>query len=212
MGHGTELWLTDSEGEEEERDSQEKSIRKTHGHCFSSEDILDLNTGPKYSEGYLQQSLRNPDGEYSDVHAFALAHPHLYDSSITNHMNSKHFGEKRPVTTPEGSKRPTSTIVNNMPSQVSDETKTGSTNSDLYPKWLRATKLGETRPSTALLELQNTWSQTEAQRKFHEQFPESAPDIRRKPDLRVTTNERRHVVPETGIHVYYFHRWRGHSL
>ncbi|XP_029200283.2 uncharacterized protein C7orf31-like isoform X1 [Acropora millepora] len=206
VGHGTELWLTDSEGEEEERDSQEKSIRKTHGHCFSSEEILDLNTGPKYSEGYLQQSLRNPDGEYSDVHAFALAHPHLYDSSITNHMNSKHFGEKRPFTTPEGSKRPTSTIVNNMPSQVSDETKTGSTNSDLYPKWLRATKLGETRPSTALLELQNTWSKTEAQRKFHEQFPESAPDIRRKPDLRVTTNERRHIVPETGIHVYYFHR------
>ena len=204
VGHGTELWITDSEGEEEE--TKDKSIKKTHGNCFVSEEILDLTTGPKYSDGYLQKSLINPSGEYSDVHAFALAHPHLYYSSITNHMNAKHFSEARPVTAPEVSKRPTSPIVNNMPSQISDQSKTGSTNSDLYPKWFRPSNLGETRPSTALLELQNSWSKTEAHRRFHAQFPESAPDIRQKPDLRITTNERRHIVPETGIHVYYFHR------
>lgn len=206
VGHGTELWMTDSE-DEGEGDSREKSIKKTHGNCFVSGELLDLTTGPKYSDGYLQHNLIHPSGEYSDVHAFALAHPHLYYSSITNHMNSKHFSElSRPVTAPEVTKRPSSPIVNNMPSQVSDQAKTGSTNSDLYPKWFRSAKLGETRPSTALLNLQNSWSKTEARRRFHEQFPEGAPDIRRKPDLRITTNERRHVIPETGIHVYYFHR------
>lgn len=207
VGYGTELWLTDSEDEGEEK-AQEKSIKKTHGNCFVSGEILDLTTGPKYSDGYLQHNLINPSGEYSDVHAFALAHPHLYHSSITHHAHSKHFSElARPATAPEIPKRPPSPIVNNMPSQVSDQAKTGSTNSDLYPKWFRSAKLGEpARPSTALLDLQNSWSKTEARRRFHEQFPEGAPDIRRKPDLRITTNERRHVVPETGIHVYYFHR------
>ncbi|XP_068740462.1 sperm-associated microtubule inner protein 4-like [Montipora capricornis] len=208
VGHGTELWLTDSEGEEDEEGTQQRSIRRTHGQCFSSDELVDLMTGPKYSEGYLQKGLMNPSGEYSDVHAFALAHPHLYYSSITNHVNSKHLSQTRPETALEVSKQltVTSPIVNNMPSQVSDQARTGSTDSDSYPKWFRASKLGETRPSTALLELQNSWSKTEANRRFHEQFPESAPDIRRKPDLRITTNERRHIVPETGVHVYYFHR------
>lgn len=206
VGHGTELWLTDSEDEDAEDAKTNMSITKTHGNCFVSGEVLDLTTGPKYSDGYLQHNLRDPNGEYSDVHAFALAHPHLYYSSIANHVNAKHFSEARPVTAPEVSKRPTSPIVNNMPSQISDQAKTGSTNSDLYPKWFRSAKLGETRPSTALLDMQNSWSKTEAHRRFHEQFPESAPDIRRKPDLRITTNERRHIVPETGIHVYYFHR------
>lgn len=204
MGYGTELWLTDSEDEEDE--AKNKSIKKTHGNCFVSGEILDLTTGPKYSDGYLQNNLIDPSGEYSDVHAFALAHPHLYHSSITNHVNSKRFSEARPVTAPEVSKRPTSPIVNNLPSQTSDQAKTGSTKGELYPKWFRSAKLGEIRPSTALLDLENSWSKTEARRSFHEQFPESAPDIRRKPDLRITTNERRHIIPETGIHVYYFHR------
>ena len=208
MGHGTELWLTDSEGEEDEEGTQQRSIRRTHGQCFSSDELVDLMTGPKYSEGYLQKGLMNPSGEYSDVHAFALAHPHLYYSSITNHVSSKHVSQTRPETALEVSKQltVTSPMVNNMPSQVSDQARTGSTDSDLYPKWFRASKLGETRPSTALLELQNSWSKTEANRRFHEQFPESAPDIRRKPDLRITTNERRHILPETGVHVYFFHR------
>jgi len=207
VGHGTELWLTDSESEEEDdKEKSEKSVKKTHGNCFASGELLDLTTSPKYSDGYLQHNLINPTGEYSDVHAFALAHPHLYYSSISNYVNSKHFSEARPLTAPEVTKRPISPIVNNMPSQISDQAKTGSTSSDLHPKWFRSTKLGESRPSTALLDLQSSWSKTEAHRRFHEQFPESAPDIRRKPDLRVTTNERRHVVPETGVHVYYFHR------
>ena len=206
VGHGTELWITDSEGEDEETAEKSDQVDKTHGSCFASREILDLTTGPRYSDGYLQHNLVNPNGEYSDVHAFALAHPHLYYSSITNHMNSKHFSEARPFTAPEVSKRPTSPIVNNMPSQTSDQAKTGSTNSDLYPKWFRSAKLGETRPSTALLDLQTSWSKTEARRRFHEQFPENAPGIRRKPDLRITTNERRHTIPETGVHVHYFHR------
>lgn len=204
VGHDTELWLTDSEGEGE--DPKEKSIKKTHGGYLASEELLDLTTGPKFSDGYLQNSLINPSGEYSDEHAFARAHPHLYYSSIVNYVNSKHFSEARPITAPEVSKRSTSPIVNNMPSQISYQAKTGSTNSDLHPKWFRPSKFGDARPSTALLELQNSWSKTEAHRRFHDQFSESAPDIRRKPDLRITTNERRHVVPETGIHVYYFHR------
>lgn len=207
VGRGTELWMTDSEDEGEE-EPREKSIKKTHGNCFVKGEILDLTTGPKFSDGYLQNSLINPSGEYSDVHAFARAHPHLYYSSITNNENSKYFSElARPVTAPESVKRSAPPILNNMPSQIPEQTKTGSTSSDLYPKWFRSAKLGENhRPSTALLDLQDCWSKTEARRRFHEQFPENAPDIRRKPDMRITTNERRHVVPESGIHVYYFHR------
>ena len=226
--------MTDSEDEEE--NDKEMSIKKTHGNCFTRGELLDLTSGPKFSQGYPQHNLTKPDGEYTDVHAFALAHPHLYYSSITSHVNSKDFAAARPATAPVPPKRPPppnlvpgafpseigegpnfkgkspgnefapSPIVNNMPSQISEQPKTGSTQNHLYPKWFRSIKLGETRPSTALLNLQNGWSKTEAHRRFHEQFPENAPDIRRKPDLRITTNERRHVIPETGTHVYYFHR------
>ena len=117
----------------------------------------------------------------------------------------KRFPLTRPKTAPE---RPRSPIVNNMPSQLHEQAMTGSTNNDLYPKWFRASSSygrSGSRPSTFYMNLQNSWSRTEAQRRFHEQFPESAPDIRQKPDLRITTNERRHMIPETGLHGYYLH-------
>lgn len=117
----------------------------------------------------------------------------------------RRFTLTRPQTAPE---RPRSPIVNNMPSQLHEQAMTGSTNNDLYPKWFRASNSYSrpgSRPSTFYMNLQNRWNRTEAQRRFHEQFPENAPDIRQKPDLRITTNERRHMIPETGLHGYYLH-------
>ena len=56
-----------------------------------------------------------------------------------------------------------------------------------------------------LRRLQENYSKSATHRKFHGNFPERAPDIRRTPDMRITTNERRHVIPEIGCHGYYFH-------
>lgn len=56
-----------------------------------------------------------------------------------------------------------------------------------------------------LRQLQSNYSKSDAQRKFHCEFPENSPDIRRTPDIRITINERRHVIPEIGCHSYYFH-------
>lgn len=53
--------------------------------------------------------------------------------------------------------------------------------------------------------LQDTYSKSATHKKFHSEFPENAPDIRRTPDMRITINERRHVIPEIGCHSYYFH-------
>lgn len=110
----------------------------------------------------------------------------------------------RPQTAPADN-RPTSPVVANMPSQTFDATSTGTTNPTLYPKWFRSKLQYEKRPSTALLELQQGFNKSEIHRRFHLQYPERAPDIRQKPDMRITTNERRHVIPEIGCHGYYFH-------
>ena len=56
-----------------------------------------------------------------------------------------------------------------------------------------------------LRHLQGNYSKSATHRKFHSEFPENSPDIRRAPDMRITTNERRHVIPEIGCHSYYFH-------
>ncbi|XP_028403681.1 uncharacterized protein LOC114526310 isoform X2 [Dendronephthya gigantea] len=56
-----------------------------------------------------------------------------------------------------------------------------------------------------LRHLQLNYSKSGTQRKFHCEFPENSPDIRRTPDMRITINERRHVIPEIGCHSYYFH-------
>ena len=56
-----------------------------------------------------------------------------------------------------------------------------------------------------LRSLQDSYSKSATHRKFHSDFPENAPDIRRTPDMRITINERRHVIPEIGRHSYYFH-------
>ena len=53
--------------------------------------------------------------------------------------------------------------------------------------------------------LQDTYSKSATHKKFNSEFPENAPDIRRTPDMRITINERRHVIPEIGCHSYYFH-------
>lgn len=64
---------------------------------------------------------------------------------------------------------------------------------------------GGMRLSDQLFQLQKSFNRSAVHRKFHLEFPENAPDIRRKPDTRITTNERRHIIPEVGCHSYYFH-------
>ena len=45
---------------------------------------------------------------------------------------------------------------------------------------------------------QQSWSPSDAQRKFNALHGDHVPDLRREPDLRITTNERRHHTPEAG--------------
>ena len=70
------------------------------------------------------------------------------------------------------------------------------------------------RPGDVLNDMQQTWSPTEAHRKFHQTYSENPPDLRRRPDLRVTSQdllpgqskERRHVIPEMdNCGSYVFH-------
>ena len=56
-----------------------------------------------------------------------------------------------------------------------------------------------------LRRLRENYSKSATHRRFRSDFPENAPDIRRTPDMRITINERRHVIPEIGCHSYYFH-------
>lgn len=56
-----------------------------------------------------------------------------------------------------------------------------------------------------LLQIQNNFTKTDSHRKFHHNFPEEAPDIRKTPDTRITINERRHFIPEVGCNSFYFH-------
>lgn len=86
----------------------------------------------------------------------------------------------------------------------------------LFPsqQTLPYTNMLQSRPSSTglfgslrndLRRLQDNYSRSATHRKFHSEFPENAPDIRRTPDMRITLNERRHVIPEIGCHSYYFH-------
>ena len=56
-----------------------------------------------------------------------------------------------------------------------------------------------------LRRLRENYSKSATHRKFRSDFPENAPDIRRTPDMRITINERRHVIPEIRCHSFYFH-------
>ena len=215
VGHGTELWVTDDEDEEnDQRKSTTRKESKSSEYAQTSSIPNDDREPGTYSNN--THHLINQDGSIYPLDTSKLpnnyyqpASPSETTASLAQLQYSKtsnFYWNNRPATAPEPS-RPRSPTINNMPSQLHEQTKTGSTNSDLYPKWFRNSSVyGPKRPSTALLDLQNSWSKTEAHRKFREQFPENAPDIRQKPDLRITTNERRHVIPETGIHVYYYHR------
>lgn len=222
VGHGTELWVTDDE------DNEPTQPQRTSYNTMDVKSKLDSRYKLDASKQEVNQEVddREP-GTYSKNAHHLINNEHISyqldtTKKINNYYQAAHPPEKspfldeleksrrynynqRPSTAPQPA-RPRSPTIHNMPSQIHEKTMTGSTNSDLYPKWFRQTSKYEKRPSTALLELQNSWSRTEAHRKFHEQFPENAPDIRQKPDLRITTNERRHVIPETGIHVYYYHR------
>lgn len=83
---------------------------------------------------------------------------------------------------------------------------TGQTSPTSYGTLLRPCTAGNGRIlRDQLFRLQNNYSKSAANRQFHIEYPENAPDIRRKPDTRITTNERRHVIPEVGCHSYYFH-------
>ena len=209
--NGTEREVTDSEDEE-----IEDAVRKMPWHSlahtsFQHTTVEKLGDGVfRHHHPEFQRNLAIADGRNNVVSSL---------SNVGNYNRASHqpasFPEAkwvesystltRPHTAPELLSSP---IVNNMPSQLHEQIMTGSTKNDLYPKWFRpSTRYGRAgnRPSTAYINLQNSWSKTEAHRRFHEQFPENAPDIREKPDLRITTNERRHIIPETGLHGYYFH-------
>lgn len=219
VGHGTELWVTDDEDDEPVTNHLTNYATKVKTKLDSR---YKLDTSKQ--EVKEKQDDREPGTYSKNVHHlinnehisyeldttkkinnyYQAAHPPEKSPFLDNLEKSKRYNfSQRPATAPQPD-RPRSPTIHNMPSQIHEQTMTGSTNSDLYPKW--QTSRYVKRPSTALLEMQNSWSRTEAHRKFHEQFPENAPDIRQKPDLRITTNERRHVIPETGIHVYYYHR------
>jgi hypothetical protein len=216
VGHGTELWVTDDEDEEPDQPNHYSTMMKTKESTSTQKSLLkdDDREPGTYSNNI--HHLINIETSPSQLNTskipnnyYQAAHPPETTASLAQLQYPKTsdcYWDHRPSTAPEPS-RPRSPTIHNMPSQLHEQTKTGSTNTDLYPKWFRKSSIyGPKRPSTALLELQNSWSRTEAHQKFHEQFPENAPDIRQKPDLRITTNERRHIIPETGIHVYYYHR------
>ncbi|KAK3736635.1 hypothetical protein QZH41_017022 [Actinostola sp. cb2023] len=216
VGQGTELWVTDDEDDEDQQPST--IVKKLHtryrldaSRQEMKEQVDDREPGT-YSDN-VHHLINNEHISYELDTTKAVnkyyqaAHPPEKSAFLANLENSKGYQfNQRPATAPQPN-RPCSPTIHNMPSQLHEQTMTGSTSSDLYPKWFRQTsRYGPKRLSTALLELQDSWSRTEAHRKFHEKFPENAPDIRQKPDLRITTNERRHVIPETGVHVYYLHR------
>ncbi|EDO41392.1 predicted protein [Nematostella vectensis] len=214
VGDGTELWVTDDEDDDlhTQYKVQESAVQAQNTYAEDTKQPVVEREPGTYSKNVhhlinhenseFEQDLRHVPGTY-----YPSAHPYQAKSLLQfDKSSSSYKPTTRPATAPE-IPRPRSPTIHNMPSQVPEETKTGSTNSDLYPKWFRKSSVyGPRRPSTALIELQNSWSRTEAHRKFHQEFPENAPDIRQKPDLRITTNERRHVIPETGVHVFYYHR------
>ncbi len=100
------------------------------------------------------------------------------------------------------SKAEPSKSVNHMPSQTSESKLIF--DPACPPKFFRPHTAGCPRSSTELLNVRDNWSKSAASRRFHDQYPENAPDLRRKPDLRFTDNEKRHVVPEAKAHTYLF--------
>jgi len=96
----------------------------------------------------------------------------------------------------------TSVSINHMPSQTIVEEIIGDPACPL--KYFRPHTVGNYRSSTEVLKVRDNWSRSAASRRFHQQYPEPTPDLRRKPDLRLTTNEKRHIVPEAKAHTYIF--------
>lgn len=96
----------------------------------------------------------------------------------------------------------TETSFNPMPSQANPKETRGDPNGAL--KYFRPHTVGSYRSSTELLKARDSWSKSTASREFHGRYPEPTPDLRRKPDLRFTSNEKRHVVPEANAHTYIF--------
>ena len=107
-----------------------------------------------------------------------------------------------PVSTRLTKSAPSPTSVNHMPSQTIRKEIRGDPACPL--KYFRPHTVGSYRSSTDLLKVRDQWSKSAASRRFHEQYPEPTPDLRRKPDLRFTNNEKRHVVPEAKAHTYIF--------
>ena len=215
--------LDDKENQEEEenegnQDDEIKNVlQKMPWHSLADTSFLHP-TAEKLGDGVTKSyGLQALASSFENLRIGKRRHlvPLCYSDQSKNMINEKpatfptttnlSSGLARPKTAPQRSVSP---VVYNMPSQLHEPTMTGSTNNDLYPKWFRPRNQYErpvSRPSTFYMNLQNSWSKTETRRRFHEQFPENAPDIRQKPDLRITTNERRHVIPETGLHGYHLH-------
>ena len=107
-----------------------------------------------------------------------------------------------PASSRSAKSAPSPTSINHMPSQIIQKEIVGDPACPL--KYFRPHTVGNYRSSTELLNVRNSWSKSASSRKFHQQYPEPTPDLRRKPDLRLTTNEKRHVVPEAKAHTYIF--------
>ena len=54
--------------------------------------------------------------------------------------------------------------------------------------------------------IQQQWSKSDMQNNFNAKYGDLVPDLRRIPDRRITTCERRHRIPETGnMEAFVFH-------
>eukprot|EP00794_Sanderia_malayensis_P003326 gene3326-3813_t len=94
--------------------------------------------------------------------------------------------------------------INTMPSQQQTKDKSPTVDPTYPPKFFRPHTVGNPRSSTELLNVRDNWSRSDASKRFHAEHPETTPDLRRKPDLRFTDNEKRHVIPEAETHTYLF--------
>ena len=129
--------------------------------------------------------------------------PSQNDTSSSDQMTKSRLSDTPPSNSsrlPKSS--PASTTINLLPSQAIPQEIKGDPACPL--KYYRPHTVGNYRSSTELLNVRDNWTKSSASQRFHHQYPEPTPDLRRKPDLRLTTNEKRHVIPEAKAHTYLF--------
>lgn len=149
--------------------------------------------------------LTSGSDTHEDRHRSQLKTPFPRSSQLEKAMSEPAL-ERVQSSVPNSSRlsksAPPSPSVNHMPSQTNYKEIRGDPACPL--KYFRPHTVGSYRSSTELLKVRDSWSKSAASREFHAKYPEQTPDLRRKPDLRFTTNEKRHVVPEAKAHTYIF--------